>query len=161
MQGVSMTNLHQFVVFSIDQRRFALPLPLVERTVRSVEVTPLPGAPEIVPGVVNVHGRIIPVVNIRRSLGLPEQEINLSDKLIIAHTSRRSIALLVEAVSGVLEYPEQEVVAADDILPGMKYIKSMVKSDDGMILILDPESILSFDIFESPDDCINKTPETE
>lgn len=123
----------QIVVFSIDERRCALPLATVDRIVRVVEVTPLPKAPEIVLGIINVQGRIIPVINVRKRFLLPEREMNLSDQLIIAHTSKRNIALLVETVSGVIEYPENEMVAPDEIISDIKYVKGIIKQNDGMI----------------------------
>lgn len=61
-----MDKLNQLVVFAFDEQRYALHLSAVERIVRMVEITPLPKAPEIVLGVVNVQGRIVPIVNIRK-----------------------------------------------------------------------------------------------
>ncbi len=71
-----MDKLNQLVVFAFDEQRYALHLSAVERIVRMVEITPLPKAPEIVLGVVNVQGRIVPIVNIRKrfSTGLKSHE---------------------------------------------------------------------------------------
>lgn len=149
-------SLNQLIVFSIDEQRYALPLSTVERVVRAVEVTTLPKAPDIVLGVVNVQGRIIPVVNIRRRFGLQEQEINLNDQLVIAYTPKRSIAFVADNVSGVIGIQEKEVVAAEEILPGMEYVKGIVKQDDGMIHILDIDSILTFGEVKSLDDCLEE-----
>src|SRR3712207_6774571 len=98
-----MNNSRRYVVFTLDEHGYALPLSFVERIVRAVEVTPLPKAPEIVLGVINVQGRVIPVVNIRKRFRLPEREIELSDQFIIARTAKRTIALVVDAVGGVAE----------------------------------------------------------
>jgi purine-binding chemotaxis protein CheW len=151
-----MNSLDQLIVFSIDEQRYALPLSTVERVFRAVEITILPGALEIVLGIVNVQGRIIPVVNIRRRFGLQEREIDPDDQLVIANTSKRSIAFVADSVGGMIEIPEQEVVAAGEILPGMEYVKGIVKQDDGMIHILDIDSILSFGEVKSLDDAIEK-----
>ena len=64
---------NHIVVFTLDEQRYALHLLAVERVVRAVEVTALPEAPEIVLGVVNVKGRIVPVINVRRRFRLPER----------------------------------------------------------------------------------------
>jgi purine-binding chemotaxis protein CheW len=117
----------------------------VERVVRVVEVTPLPQAPDIVLGVVNVQGRVIPVVNPRRRFRLPERDIALSDQLVIAHTTRRPVALVVDAVTGVLEYSGREAVGARDIVPGMEYVEGVVKLADGLVLIHDLDRFLSLD----------------
>jgi purine-binding chemotaxis protein CheW len=122
-----------------------LPLPVVERIVWVVEETPLPKAPEIVRGVVDVQGRIMPVVNIRRRFGLPERDINLSDQLIIAHTSKRRVALVVDAVPDVVEPSEHELMAVEKILPGLKYVEGVVKLKDGLILIHNLDQFLSLE----------------
>ncbi len=70
--------------FWLDGHRFGLELSAVERVVRMVEITPLPNAPAIVMGAINVEGRIIPVVDIRARLGLPQRAVRPSDALILA-----------------------------------------------------------------------------
>ncbi|MGH9857936.1 MAG: chemotaxis protein CheW, partial [Acidobacteriota bacterium] len=97
---------HQAVVFLLNEQRYALKLSVVGRIVRAVEVTGLPKAPEIVLGVIRIEGRIIPVMNMRKRLHLPEKEIDLSDQFLIAQTARRIVALEVDAVLGVVDYDE-------------------------------------------------------
>lgn len=133
----------QLTIFTLDERRYALRLTVVDRVVRAVAISPLPQAPEIVLGIVNVQGRIIPIINVRRRFQLPEREIALTDRLIIAHTARRSVGLMVDAVADVMEYPEQSIAEANSILPGLEYIKGVVKLEDGMIYIHDLEMFLS------------------
>jgi len=140
-----MNRINQLVVFTLDEQRYALPLYAVGRVVRSLEITPLPRAPEIVLGMVNIQGKIIPVFNIRKRFNLPEREIGLNDHLILAHTSRRSVAILVDEVSGVIDRSESEVVAAEEILPRMEYVEGVVKLEDGMILIHDLSKFLSLE----------------
>ena len=151
-----MNSLNQLIVFSIDEQRYALPLSIVERVVRAVEVTLLPKAPDMVLGVVNVQGKIIPVVHIHKRFRLPEREIDLNDQMVIAYTSRQRIAFVTDSVSGVIEILQQEVVAAEEILPGMEYIKGIVKQAEGMIHILDIDSILSFGEVKSLDDVMEE-----
>lgn len=112
---------------------------------RIVDVTPLPHAPDGVLGVVNVQGRVIPVINVRRRFDLPEREINLTDQMVIAHTARRPVALVVDAVIGVLEYSEQEVVGPQDVLPDLRYVEGVVKLDGELILIHDLDKFLSLE----------------
>jgi purine-binding chemotaxis protein CheW len=136
-----MTSL---LAFHLDSHCYALPLDAVERIVRTVNVTPLPHAPEIVTGVVNVHGRIIPVVDIRKRFHLRKREVTLSDQLIIARTSRRPVALTADTTA-VVDCDEQDVVAAEQIIPGTQYINGVAKLRDGIILIHDLGSLLSLE----------------
>ena len=149
-----MNNLNQLVVFTLDEQRYALYLAAVERIVRVVEITPLPKSPEVVLGVVNVHGQIIPVVNIGKRFRLPEREIALSNQLIIASTSRRAVALLVDEVSGVVEISEREMIEAGKILPDMDYVEGIVKLEDGLILIHDLNTFLSIEEEKALDDAM-------
>lgn len=146
-----MNDLSKLVIFSIDEQQYALPLSAVERILRVVQVTPLPEAPEIITGVINVQGRIIPVVNIRSLFGLPGREINLSDQLLIAHTPKNTLALLVETVGGVINYPEKEVVNIGNVLPGIEHIKGMIRLGEDIVQILDLDTILSFGEIKSLD----------
>jgi CheW-like domain len=92
-----MNKSNPLVVFSLDEQRYALFLPVVERVLRIVAISPLPKAPEIVLGVLNVQGRIIPIIYLREWFSLPQREICLSDQLIIARTSRQTVAILVDS----------------------------------------------------------------
>jgi len=135
----------QFVVFSLDERYFALYLSVVERTERMVEVTPLPQAPDIVTGVVDVRGKIIPVLNIRKRFRLPERPASLGDHLLIARTPLRTMAFMVDAVCGVVERSENEIIEPESVLPGMEYVKGVAKFADGMIFIHDLDGFLSLE----------------
>jgi purine-binding chemotaxis protein CheW len=140
-----MDPAYQLVVFTMDEQRYALQLVAVERVVRMVEVTPLPQAPQIVLGVINAQGRIIPVVDIRRRFRLPERDIRLSDHLLIARTARRTVALALDAVTGIVEPSAQAVITAEEILPGLEYVEGVMKLGDGLILIHDLDMLLSLE----------------
>lgn len=147
----------QLVVFSLDEQQYALHLSAVERTVRVAEVTPLPKAPEIVLGVINVQGQIVPVVDVRKRFRLPQREIALSDRFIIAQTSKRRVAIVADSVRGVTERPEQEVIAGEDILPRMEYVEGVAILEDGVVLIHDLDKFLSFEEERILNDTLKKT----
>jgi purine-binding chemotaxis protein CheW len=141
-----MDNSYQLVVFLLDDRQYALQhLASVETIIRAVQVTPLPKAPQIVIGVINLQGQIIPVVNIRRRFRLTEREVNLGDRFIIARTPKRTLAFVADAVTGALELPHGAVIAKEKVVPGLEYIKGVAKLEDGMILISDLDSFLSLE----------------
>lgn len=140
-----MGRSNHLVIFILNEQRYALFLPAVGRILRMVEITPLPKAPEIVLGVINMQGRIVPVLDIRKRFRLPERELDPSDQLVIACTSKRAVALAVDKVIGVVERSGQEVIAAEKILPGMEYVEGVAKLEDGMILIHDLDTFLSLE----------------
>ena len=138
-----MDESSQLVVFTLHEQRYALRLAAVSRIVRVPEITMLPSAPEIVLGVVNVQGTIIPVVDLRRRFGLAAREVELTDHLIVARTSTRSLALLVARVMGVIDCPDSRVSAGNDILSDTDYVAGVLKLDDGLVLIHDLDTFLS------------------
>ncbi len=139
------------IVFTLDDQRYALPLPAADRVVRMVAITPLPNAPDIILGVVNFQGRVTPVINMRRRFCLPERKIALTDQLVVAHTARRPVALVADAVLDVIACAEQSLIAAENILPGIAYVEGVVKLADGLVLIHDLDKFLSLEEEDSLD----------
>jgi purine-binding chemotaxis protein CheW len=140
-----MNQAHQVVMFMLDEQRYAMPLSAVERVVRMVEITPIPQTPEIVLGMINAQGSVIPVVDIRRRFRLPAREPRLSDQLLIARTSKRPVALVVDAVNEVAMLSGQEIIMGETILPHLDHVRGVVKRPDGLILIHDLDRFLSLE----------------
>ncbi len=144
--GMSMTvGLQHYVTFELDEHRYALKLSDIIRVINVVSITPLPQAPGIVLGVINNHGQIIPVVNLRLRFNLPERQLELADRLIIARSPKRNVALLVDAVSGVIEILPSSISTASSILPDTKYIDGAIRLSDGLILVHDLAQLLSLE----------------
>lgn len=141
----------ELVVFHLDELRIALMLAAVERVVSAVQITRLLETPDIVLGVVNVRSRVIPVIDARKRFRLPPREIAPSDRFVIAHTARRPVALVADAVSGIIQCPEQDIVGSDGVLPGMEYVDGVVKLGDGLILIHNLDGFLSLEEEDSLD----------
>jgi purine-binding chemotaxis protein CheW len=133
------------VLFALEGQRYGLPLETVERVLPMVAVSPLAKAPAIALGVINVHGRIIPVVDIRRRLGLPAREHDLAAHLLVARTIRRTLALTVDAVLGVTEIGADRVTAPDRLLPGIEHVAGIAALPDGLLYIHDLDRFLSLD----------------
>ncbi|MFH0994907.1 MAG: chemotaxis protein CheW [Pseudomonadota bacterium] len=135
----------QLLIFELDEQSYALHLSEVEKIIRAVAVTALPGKPEIVLGIISVHGRIVPVVDIRKRFCLPERKMQLSDQLIIARTAHRTLALLVDSTAGVVELSEEDIVKAEEIVPNLGYVEGAARLKDGIILIHDLDRFLSLE----------------
>jgi purine-binding chemotaxis protein CheW len=135
----------QAVVFTLDGQQYGLPLPAVDRTVRMTAITPLPDAPDNVLGIINVRGQIIPVLSLRRRFRLPAREPSLADRLVIARTARRTVALVADAVLDLIGYNRQETVSPHDIFPGIEGIEGVVKLASGLVLLHDLDSFFSLE----------------
>ena len=133
------------VLFSLDEQTYALHHQVVERVLGAVEITELPQAPKVVLGVINMHGRIIPVLDIRQRFNRPPRALRLSDQFIVAATSRRVVAIIADRVINVVEYSAEQLTPAGEVLDGAAYISAIAKDTEGLILIHDLDSFLSLD----------------
>lgn len=147
--------MQQLVVWTLDMQRYALPYSMVERVVRAVEVTPLPDAPDIVRGIINVQGQVVPVVDVRARFNLPARATALTDQIVLAQTARRQVAFFVDAVDGLVDYAERAVVDTASIAAGKGCIAGVLKFSDGMIFIHDLDRFLSLDEEQSLDKALS------
>lgn len=138
-------KVDKILIFNIDNQKYALHFSVVERVIRIVEITPVPKAAEILSGMINMHGAVLPVIDIRRLLGLSEREVSLSDRLIITKTAGVKVALLIDDIIGVSEYREQDIIPTGKIIPGLEYIEGVVKLADGLVFIYDLDKFLLLD----------------
>jgi len=143
MVDLDFGEKEKIVLFNIDSLRYAFQLSAVERVVPSVEVTPLPQAPDIVLGVVNYQRLIIPVVDIRKRFRLPAREISLVDQFIVAKTPKRLIIIVADSVSGVYELDKYQIVDSAEEFPYTVYLYGIAKMDTNIVLITDIEKFLS------------------
>ena len=138
-----MDESGQLLVFTLDGQAYGLPLAVVDRVLLVVDVVLLPGAPPIVEGVINVHGEIIGVMDIRWRLHLPTRESGLYDRMIIARTTTRNIAFATESVVGVREYPKGAIVNAKDLFPHLENVSGICGTEEGLIILYDLDGLLS------------------
>ena len=148
----------QLVVFRLDQQRYALPLAVVERVVHAVEITPLPNAPAIVLGAIDVHGRVIPVLDVRQRFLLPDRQMCPADWFLVAHTARHTVVLVVDESEGVVERPQADIVVSTQIVPGLDHFPGVVRLDDGLVLIHDLERFLSLEEARALDEAMDERP---
>ena len=142
----------QFVIFTINEQKFALPATAVSRIVRIVEITPIPNAPANIVGVINVQGEAVPVFNMRKLFGFPDRELKLTDQLIIARISGHTISFITDMVTGITNRLDKKIITDDKVFPGLeKIIEGLVFFEDGMILIYNLEKLFTLENMEMID----------
>lgn len=149
-----MSELVRLVVFLLDGQRYALPLSCVTRIVGAAQVMPIPNAPAIVFGAINLQGSVIPVLDVRQRFQLPQREIGVADQFLIAQTQRRSVALVVDETQGLVDRDASDVVSSNLITPGLEQFPGVLKLDDGLVLIHDLDKFLSLDEARTLDDAM-------
>lgn len=137
-----MTATVSLLVFKLDSLRLGVPLAAVERVEHACEVTPLPGAPAAVPGVVNLQGRVAAVIDLRRRLGLPARSIRPSDAFVVLALPNRLFALAADDVEGVADVEGTALVPGEALIDGLVRVQGLVKTPEGLLLIEDPQQFL-------------------
>lgn len=135
----------ELVSFRLDQQRYAIDLAAAERVLPMAAISPVPEAPPIALGVINLHGQVIPVVDVRARFGLPATGVGLAGQLLVAHSARRRIAFPVDEVLGPMSVAREAVVPADEVLPGIGQVAGMAALTDGTLFIHDLDTFLSLD----------------
>ncbi|HJV67366.1 MAG TPA: chemotaxis protein CheW [Geomonas sp.] len=130
------------LVFTLDRQRYALRLDRVQRVVRAAAVTPLPKAPEVVLGILDLGGQVVPVINLRRRFRLPERELRSDDQFVVAKAGALTVALAVDAAGEVLEEGELELVPPESVVAGTAFLEGVAATREGLLLIHDLESLL-------------------
>ncbi|HEY9793654.1 MAG TPA: chemotaxis protein CheW [Candidatus Obscuribacterales bacterium] len=125
------------VVFLVEGYRYGMPLEMVERVAPVVEVTPVPDTPDSVMGIINVRGKVLPVINVRKKLQMADRQLKLSDQLLICHVGERTLAVLVDAIEGALEYDDEQVTKSEG--DG----QDVLKTEEGVVYIYDYERLLN------------------
>lgn len=133
----------QLLVMCVEGRRYALPLAVVERVIRAVDVTPLPKAPGIVCGAIDVHGRVLPVLSVRRRLGLADREVTVADLFVLATASDRTVVLVFDDSEGVIERRPDQITAASAIDRGLTEFPGVTTVEGDLVVIDDLDAFLS------------------
>jgi len=133
----------RLLVFAVENQRYALEISSVQRVVPIVEITPLPGLPSIVAGVVNIQGEIVPIISLRRCCALPERGVKLSDRFIVLNLNKRRVALWVDDVLELRDYDETQWISAEDVLSTLKSVEGVIKNGEELLILQNPEGYLS------------------
>jgi purine-binding chemotaxis protein CheW len=133
----------QLLVFVLHGQFHAVSLEHVERVVPAAQVTPVPGAPAIVLGIIDLHGRIVPVLDAHRGGNQGQPALRLSDQFVIIRTPLRTIALRVDGTHGVVERDAAAVSALGPALSCPDRGDGVVRLNDGLAVIDDVEAFLS------------------
>ena len=152
-----MVEKNQIVAFTLDDQQFGLNLSSVERIVRAVEITPVPDSPTQILGIINVEGRVMPVLNTRKWLGLPEREIELQDVFVIVSVGAHSMALVADEVKPVTEVPLNEVINSREVVHSSGSVEKIAKLDDGLLMVLTAERAISLEELGKLDSVLSET----
>ena len=136
--------------FFLSREEYGVDVRLVQEIIRITEITPVPRAPESIKGVINLRGRIIPVVDLKKKLGLGDADFGRRARIVVVKLRERLVGLLVDAASQVLKVPVSAIDPAPDAVMEIDahYIRGVAKLPDRLIILMDLQAILAVELKE-------------
>ena len=145
MAEETISSEQQLVVFDLDNESYGINIESVREIIRLQEITKVPRTPDFVEGIINLRGKVIPVIDLRTRFGLAEQERDEETRIVNVDIAGHEIGMVVDAVTEVLRIsrdsvePPSSVITTDD----SGYLKGIAKLENRLILTLDLDQILS------------------
>jgi purine-binding chemotaxis protein CheW len=134
-----MASPGQYLTFLLNAQLYGVPVASVREINRVIEVTPIPQTPPFVVGVINLRGRVIPVIGLRQKFGLPATENSKETCIIIIEASTGQVGVIVDAVRSVVDLSEKQIEATPSL--GDAAIESVImglgKIDDKVMILVD------------------------
>jgi purine-binding chemotaxis protein CheW len=144
-QTKAPSELLQLVSFVLGNEEFGVDIICVQEINRMLQITKVPNSPDYVEGVVNLRGRVIPVLDLRQKLGMQKKEHDNNTRIIVVEVNNKTVGFIVDGVKEVLRVPVSITEAPPEIVTGInsEYIKSVGKLEDRLLILIDLEKILS------------------
>jgi purine-binding chemotaxis protein CheW len=133
----------EVLVFEIGEQRYGIPVSGVREVVRAVTLVRLPGGPAIVEGIINMRGRVVPVLDLRARFRLPAKDPEHTDHLIVGWAGPRLVAVRADRALGLVALDSTEIEDPGSVTAGVEYITGVAKVRDGLLLIHDLGAVLS------------------
>ncbi len=142
------TDGSQYLTFTLGAEEYGVEILKVQEIKGYSQVTPIPNTPPYVKGVMNLRGSIIPVVDLRSKLSMDETAYNQFTVIIVVRVGPKTVGLVVDAVSDVLNIPTQDVQATPDFGAQVdaRFISGMAKAGDKLVVLLDIDKVLGGEV---------------
>ncbi len=139
------TELLQLVTFSIGGEEFGVEILTVQEIIRMLEITRVPKAPDFVEGVINLRGKVIPIIDLRKRFGLESKSHDKNTRIVVIEINKMIVGFVVDSVSEVLRIPADTVEPPPPVVAGLdsEYISGVGKLEDRLLILLDLDRLLS------------------
>lgn len=144
MKPVAGRQQREVLVFEVAGQRHGLPAGDVRGLIRAAAVTPFPQSPPGVEGILNLRGQVVPVIDVRRRLGLPQKALEPSDHFLVAQGPSGPVALHVDRALDLAQVQNGDIQEARNVAVGAESIHWVAKLAEHLVLIHDLNALLSW-----------------
>ncbi len=143
-QKTETGELLQLVTFNIGKEEFGVDILHVQEINRMTHITKVPNSPHFVEGVINLRGRVIPVIDLRLKLKIEKKEYDKNTRIIVVEVDNKTIGFIVDSVNEVLRIPANLTEVPPDIVSGVEseFIKSVGKLEDRLLILIDIQKVI-------------------
>jgi len=137
-------DLLQLVSFKIGSEEFGVDILKVREIIRMVAITKVPQAPSYVDGVINLRGKVIPIVDLRKRFNLEAKEYDKNTRIVVVDIVGNIMGMVVDSVSEVLRLPSNTIEPPPEIVTGInsEYINGVAKLDNRLLIFLDLSKVI-------------------
>lgn len=137
---------YHLVTFLLDSEEFGVDIGRVREILRVGQITLVPNAPLFIRGVINLRGKIIPVLELRKRFDLPETQLTKQSRIVVVEFGPKVLGLLVDSVSQVIRMPASSVEAPpDEVERSRAFVRGIGKMDSRLIMIMELDRVLAKD----------------
>jgi purine-binding chemotaxis protein CheW len=135
----------QLVVFDLNEEAYGVDISQVREIIRMQEITRVPRAPEFIEGIINLRGKVIPVVDLRARFSMPETERTDEHRIVVVDVEGQDIGMVVDAVKEVSRIPSSSIEPPSSVITtnDSEYLTGIVKTDEKLIILLDIAKVIS------------------
>jgi purine-binding chemotaxis protein CheW len=135
----------RWVTFRLEQELYGINVLQVQEVLRVSEIVPVPGAPDYVLGIINLRGKVVTVIDMRRSFGLPSHENTDASRIMIIESGKQVAGMLVDSVAEVVNIDSNQVETAPDVgtSEASKYIQGIANHNKEILILVDVNKLLT------------------
>ncbi len=151
---VDNSEILQLVGFKIGQEEFGINILAVQEIIKIIDITTVPNASDYIAGVINLRGRIIPIVHLRKRLHMPVIETDKKTRIIVVEINDKTIGFVVDEVQEVLRISTDITEKPPELVAGVdsEYITAVAKLENRLLILLDLEKTLANEELEELND---------
>jgi purine-binding chemotaxis protein CheW len=135
----------QWVTFRLDKEVYGIEVMQVQEVLRVTEITPVPGAPDYILGIINLRGNVVTVLDTRKRFGLPPKEIEDPSRIVIIESADQVVGMLVDSVAEVVYLRYSEIESSPNVgnEESSRFIQGVHSRNDSLLILVDVNKLLT------------------
>jgi purine-binding chemotaxis protein CheW len=142
---IETNELLLLISFELGSEQFGIDIKVVQEIIKLMQITNVYNSPEFVDGIINIRGKVIPVIDLHSKMGMPRKERDNNTSIVVVELEGITAGFIVDAVNEILRIPVNITEAPQEIAAGInsEYIKSVGKLEDRLLILIDLEKVLT------------------